>query len=62
MIDYWVENKGWNWEVLSELLHAMTLLRITLIAISESSEHEDKLVWRNSTNGELSVKLSIKKL
>lgn len=46
-VDYWISDRGWNWEHVSMYLPASTLMHMASV-LSNSSEEGDRLTWKDS--------------
>ena len=54
--DYWVQDMGWNWAVLRNLLPTEILNMFAAFVLRPRSTQQDSLCWGLSTNGLFSVK------
>ena len=54
--DYWEHGQGGKWDLLSPILSAEVLDKIRSISVLPQDTNEDRLVWRHTSDGRLTVK------
>lgn len=56
--EYWVEGRGWNWNMLHNLIPVEVTNKLASFVLSPVSEEEDTFGWKYDTSGVFSIRLA----